>query len=860
MKKVILYSLLLVFISTISFAQFGGGGFRPGGGGDGDLKGRNNGSSQMQMNQEPIEKGKNKITGFVIDSVTQNKVEFVNIALYKKENLKQPVDGSMSDEQGKFTIKGLADGDYVLKITFIGYETKTVEIQKLDKNRREVVLDKILLSPSMKLLEEVTVTGQKSLIEDKVDRLVYNADVDKTSQGGNATEILKKVPMLTVDLDGNLSLRGSQNVKVFINNKPSTIMATSVADALKQIPAENIKTVEVITSPSAKYDAEGTAGIVNIITKKTNLQGLTGMVNASAGTRGSNLMGNINYKQRKVGLSLSGGGNMFYSPNKFTNIQEITKGLDLIKTNQTADGRTQGLFGNTQLGFDYELSKKSSLTSSVRYGVRGFNNKQDLFSQTFKNTDLIGQFNRDIASKNQNQSVDVNLDYVKTFAKEQKEFSILSQFSQSNGVNDFNTDILSVEKILTSRQKNNSSTINKEATLQVDYQFPIKKTQLMEMGVKGILRDISNDFHYFLGDTQGNYTVDTRFPTNGFNLNQDIAASYLSYTLSTKKKYSMKLGSRYEYTYNDGKFKDGKDMNIKSYGNFVPSVQFSKKFGTSTTLKVSYNRRIQRPSMRFLSPNVDVSNPLNQSTGNPELLPELTDAYELGFSTFKKANSINISLFTRQTNNAITQVRTTNDLGGILSQYLNVGKEQTYGVNLFGSTRITQKWQLNLGSNAYYAKVSNPSTNQTNAGWVIDGNYFLMGQIGKGYAVQSFGFIRSPRVQLQGKQSGFAMMNLGARKDFTLKSGNKGSFGVGIDNPFTNGYKFKSTFESVGLYQQTVTQSFSRGIRFMFSYQFGKMTFGAAKKKSVKNDDLKEEEGSSQGGGNTGGGRPMGPR
>ncbi len=215
-------------------------------------------------------KGDGKITGTLVDSTLNTPVEFATLSLFRLPNLTQPIDGTLTDEKGKFELKNLAPGQYAVKFSFMGYLDKVVSNLTVSDNQKNVNLGNVVFSANVKMLEEVSVTGQAALIDEKVDRLVYNAERDITSRGADAAEVLRKVPLLTVDLDGNVQLRGSSNIRVLINNKPSTIMAASVADALRQIPADQIKTVEVITSPSAKYDAEGSSGIVNIITKKNN--------------------------------------------------------------------------------------------------------------------------------------------------------------------------------------------------------------------------------------------------------------------------------------------------------------------------------------------------------------------------------------------------------------------------------------------------------------------------------------------------------------------------------------------------------------------------------------------------------------
>src|SRR5687768_3136108 len=288
-------------------------------------------------------KGNGKVLGSVTDVETNQPVEYANVALLDPATQK-PVNGAVCDDKGKFVIQKIAPGTYTVTISFIGYETQTIENIKVEDKRDDVNLGTIKLGTSSKILSEVVVQGQKQLIEERVDRTIYNAENDITTKGGDATDVLKRVPMLSVDLDGNVTLRGSQNIKVLINNKPSTIMASSVADALKQIPADEIKSVEVITSPSAKYDAEGTGGIINIITKKNTLQGATLNINSGFGNRGSNLGLNGNYRTGKMGFSLGGWGRANYNiDGSFENSQSTsTNGVQNLNL-QSADTRNKGL-------------------------------------------------------------------------------------------------------------------------------------------------------------------------------------------------------------------------------------------------------------------------------------------------------------------------------------------------------------------------------------------------------------------------------------------------------------------------------------------------------------------------------------
>ncbi len=462
MKKNLLLILTLLMGSLAAQAQFPGGG--PGGGrpsGDGNGRTRTE-SSQTQAFEIPQTKGNSKITGYVVDSSLTSAVEYATIALFDKATQK-PVDGTIADEKGKFSLTKIAEGDYYILVRFIGYSDKKIANVKIKKGE-DLDLGVIKLATSTIQLDAVQITGEKSLIEEKVDRLVYNAEKDLTSKGGDAADVLRKVPMLAVDFDGNVTLRGTSNLRVLINNKPSTIIASSIADALKMIPADLIKSVEVITSPSAKYDAEGSGGIINIITKKSTIQGATLSLDTGAGLRGSNLGLNGSLRTGKLGVTLGGFGRAFYNK-ALVNMDQSTvqNGKDIL-TNQSADAHDFGMFGRYNLGFDYDLGKNQYLTAGVNFGTRNFSRDQDYTTKLFTNDLLSSTAFRNVDSRDASNSVDLNLDYVRTF-KPGQEWSVSTLYSVSNLTNNFDADLLNGSKELTSRQKNLNSNENKEITL-----------------------------------------------------------------------------------------------------------------------------------------------------------------------------------------------------------------------------------------------------------------------------------------------------------------------------------------------------------------------------------------------------------
>lgn len=809
---------------------------------------------------QPVEKtvrGNARITGSVIDASNQQSVDFATITLIDPVTGKT-VDGILADGKGKFTIPNLGIGTYNALISFMGYETRTIPDVVIKSNNEKINLGIIAISPSATMLKEVTVQGQRAMIEEKVDRTVYNAENDAGNRGGDAADVLRKVPMLSVDLDGNVSMRGNQNIKVLINNRPSIITAGSVADALKQIPGDMIKSVEVITSPSAKYDAEGSAGIINIVTKKNTLQGGFLGIDTGVGLRASNLGLNGSYRTRNMGFSLGGFGRAGYNTNgSFENTQTRMSNTNAaLLTKQGADTENNMAFGRYSFGWDYDINKNNFLTSSIQYGLRNFNFYQNrLFSRNYQNSILLNQNLRDVQSTDYSGSIDINLNYTHNFKKPQQEFSILTQFSHNNRTNDFinaiySNDLTAIEK----RLKNINDSFNQENTIQLDYQSPVAENQMIEFGGKQISRRVTSEYETLAAVGSDSYSrIQGSKLSNIFNYKQNVTAGYFSYTLTTPSKYSFKPGLRYEYTNINANFANGQDpqVNIPSYGVLVPSLSLSKRLPSGNTIKLAYNRRISRPSIQYLNPNTQAANPLNITIGNPNLDPEYTNNFELGYNTYIKKTSLTVSTFVRNTNNSIQSIRDLVGTDTIRTTFGNIGQEDAYGLSLFGNVNISNKLTLNGGFDSYYSvlnnKVSNPLYNASNEGMVF--NIRAMGSytIGNGWGFQGFGFYRAGQVQLQGTQGGFGIYSLNLRKDINNK---KGSLGFGAENFFGKSIKIKNELTTPVLRQSSVNVMNNLSFRVNFSYRIGKITTDGGprrRKKSVNNDDLKGGGGENSG-------------
>lgn len=779
---------------------------------------------------------KGRISVTIKDSLSKSPVNYATVSLISIKTQK-PVNGGVTDNDGQVILQNVDAGSYLLKVGFIGYNTKSVKVETTEKSLDRNV-GTVFLKPTTNSLSDVKVVGTRAIIENKVDRMVYNAEADGTNAGGDATDVMRKVPMLSVDPSGNVQLRGA-SVRVLINGKPSGTMAASESDALKMIPAEQIKSVEVITSPSAKYDAEGSGGIINIILKKSNAQGVSGSVSASAGTRQNN--GSLNLTAKTGRLSVNGnfGTNVAYAQDSRVLIVNNTTFPNGTTNNIDQNGVSKFSRGsyNGGLGLSYDFNAYNNISSTVKYSR--FNNggpgSADYIINNLPATNIS-----DVTLVRNN--TDWNVDYTKTTKKEGEEFTVSGQLSTS-------TSPTSISNILTSaafpaglQTSSNNAVKNDEYTGQTDYTYPFSKTTILETGAKGIFRSVKSQY----GTGTGN-----------FDYNQDVAAAYgvISFDLTNKVKF--KGGLRAEYT-NIG-FNTSTNGNQKNdYFNLFPSFILSRTLNKGATLKFSYNRRVERPSQVYLNPFRNESDRFNVTEGNPQLNPELSQNLELGYNTFIKGSIISASIFYRNTGGVIEKSISPfveNGLSKVLTSYINVGRSQSYGLNLFGSYNPKPKWTLmaNFAANTY--QVNNIATNISTGTYL---NYSVFGRsaygFGKGINFEVFGVATSANRTYQGKTDPLYFYGASLKKEILNR---KGTIGINTLNPFTKDLHIhtqNNSMDAAGtVFQNTNIYYPLRSFGINFSYSFGKLKFSAESK--IKNDDVKE---SGQQGGAGGMGSPAG--
>jgi len=817
MNKII-FQFILFFSSITLFAQNQGGGFA-------------------------VQQGDISLT--VIDSITGAPVEFATVALSLKD-FDKLINGAVSDEKGFIKLENINNGKYVLTISYLGYKNKVIDTIKINPKRLSVNIGNVKIVPNDLLLKEVEIKGQAALIETKVDRIVYNAEKDLTAAGGNATDVLRKVPTLTVDLEGNVQMRGSSNIRVLINGKPSGVMSNNIADALRMIPADQIKNVEVITSPSAKYDAEGTAGIINIITKSKKVEGANGSINGSVGTRFINGSANFNYRKGKFGTTLSAGTNSSIPNDGTINFSREEYKIDTtIYFNQTGKNRVNRVGYNLGLGVDYDINKYNNIATNIRWSHFNFGTDGTINANTFSvpNSFNINSYR---LTKNtfDNNGIDWSVDYKKTFEKQGQELSATVQLSNNITNNDLTTEKVPLSPTdFGLKYKSGNIGNNQEWTGQIDYIHPFTEKLSLETGLKSILRTISSDSKYELFDSLSNsYIVDPK-QSNVLTYHQNVYAAYGVLSFPLPWEISAKGGLRWENTSIDGSFNNPELESIpnNNYNNFIPSINLSKTFAKIHNIKLSYTQRLQRPSLFYLNPFVNTADPRNISKGNPTLKPELSHLGELVYSLYYKQIALNASIYYRHTNDVIESYVDILPNNVAQTSFRNIGSNRSVGLNMFGSWQIMKPWTLRGNVNLYTYDINATAGIATNTNTNLMYNMALISSwaFNKGWSAEFFGMFNSPRYTSQGKNPSFSIYSVGFKKEFANK---RASLGLSAVNFLTPNFQFKSDLKGVGFYQYTAFSIPFRSANINFSWQFGKMEFKGAKNKGAKNDDQKQGE------------------
>lgn len=807
--------------------------------------------SALDVNaQQAASNATGKITGMIIDSATGQPVEFASISL-SLQGIDKEIDGMMTDDKGSFILTNIADGTYQLKIFSIGYKPGIKQNIVINKANANVKLGNIKLVSVSSKLAAVTVAADKNTVQYEVDKMVYNVDKDMTSQTGVATDVLKKIPEVEVDIDGNVELQGNSDIRFLIDGKPSTIFGNNLADVLQSIPASQIQSIEVITSPGAKYDAEGTAGIINIILKKSTAQGINGSMSLSGGTRLENGSFNLNARKANFGAHafFSGNGQLTSTTINTLNSsgQDTGSTTSQLRQNGSSDFRRDGY--QSGIGFDWEITPKNTITAGLGYNFYQNNNVGTANSETvIQNTtgNILSDADNTIytSSNFHQQAFDWNADYKRTFDKKDENLDILVNSSTSNNYTYYmqTQQHLSNDSVFNGSYGNNPG-ISKETDISIDYDEPIVNNISIETGAKAVVQDINSTSNvYLLNPAADSYNYSTT-QSSSLDYKSNIYAGYLSASVKLFKWLDVKAGARYEYTRINAYYSTSGNVYIQPYGTIVPSAIFSHAFKNDQTIKISYTRRIQRPNYYNLDPFVNASNPYNITTGNTALQPEIGDKVELSYNKiFEKGANIYITLFYRDNTHDIQPYTTyypTYKVGD--STYTNVavtipdniGHETNIGLNIFGSLPIKHK--LNLRSNvSFFQRYINTgfSTGGNISGFNYRINLNATYNISKTVTAEVFGNFNSPRINAQGTYPAFFSYNFAIRKQMFNE---KGSIAITATNPF-NYYVNQTTNLSGENFTLVNTRELPyQSFGFNFTYKFGKLEFKNVKEEEDQN-------------------------
>jgi outer membrane receptor protein involved in Fe transport len=754
-----------------------------------------------------------KLYGQILDNKNEG-LPYVAIGIFNVKDSSY-VKGSATETNGKFSIQ-VAPGNYYAKVSFLSFEDKI--ISNILVSNKDVDLKKSSLIPSSKNLAEFDVIEEKKLMELDLDKRVYNVEKDVTNQGADASEILDNVPSVSVDVDGNVSLRGSENVRVLINGKPSGLAATSTAEALKQLQGNQIEKIEIVTNPSARYDAEGEVGIINIILKKDRREGFNGSINVDFGYPNNYGGGfNITLKKKNINVFTGYGISFRESPGFKKTDQQFT--YPDTSFSYTSDQQMFRLNTNHnfRLGTEVFLNNYNSITISGKYNVGVGDNKTNLTYTDYDEFDVVTQsVERDEIEEKDRYSYDISMNYRKTF--KQKDRLLTFDISKSERVDNENSTITQINDVVISenleqRIFNNDSGDN--WLFQTDYIHPVKKGKI-EFGLKYTNNNINDDYAV----EQFNDTVNDWNLIPGFNnlvlYNEKVSASYLMFGKKIKN-FSFQFGIRSEYTEVTTELVNTNSINKRDYLDFFPSTHFSYELKKDNSLQIGYSRRIRRPRHWWLLPFFSFSDSRSTPSGNPNLNPEYTDSYELGHLKNWKKSSLLTSLYYRYSTQVMDWVVFSDEEGITRRMPINLGVKDAFGLEFSGSYEIIKWWNLR-GSFNFFREIRDGEFNgiqydidqyswstRLNSKWVIKKKVNLQASIN----------YRAPKQSPQGETR--ARYSIDSGFSFDLLKGN-GTLAFNVKD-LLNTRKRISTSHGENFVSEFEMQWRSRYFRLSFTYR-----------------------------------------
>ncbi len=859
MRFILLLLLNLTLLGAIAQVPSAGG---QRGGGQNMNMGRFYGKVVDAKNNKPVDAASVQLVQSKFDTVSKKRVD-------------QVISGQLTKANGDFSLENLPImAQFKLKISAIGYVVYEQPIKFEIKpggdmsqiiNQVDKDLGNLKLNPDIKSLAEVTVTATKPFMQMGVDRRIFNVEKSMVSAGQTATELMRNIPGLNVDIDGNVTLRNAAPT-IFIDGRPTTL-------TLDQIPADAIESVEMITNPSAKFDASGgMAGILNIVLKKNRKAGYNGNVRAGIDSRAKiNLGGDINVKQDKVNVFLSGMYNQRKSIGEGQSIRTEKYTTPNVLINQQNNPINKGYFMFLRGGFDYFLDNRNTITISGNY-VKGQFKNADLFKINTDSVDNI--FNSDLSTRTTNnefffRNINSALGYKRLFKKTGRELTADLNYSKAkNGsegvfVNQYYDNNLD-PKGIPIQQSTEGSGRNNFFTVQSDFVTPLSENTKLETGVRGAFRDVqSQNLNYIQNPITGELIPFAAVNAN-YKYNDRVLAAYSTFSGKISKTMTYLAGLRMESSNYKGTLLTNDSAFSNSFPlSFFPSIFLTKKFENNSDLQFSYSRRINRPNFFQLLPFVDYSDSLNINRGNPSLVPEFTNSFELSYQkNFKNNHSLLFSGWLKMTDNLITraQVKEPSSVPGrdvIINTYINANNSRAYGLELTSKNPLAKWLDVTTNLNVYNSKINNTVDTTFNQGdlWSFFAKMNLAFKLPKNYSIQLSGDYQSKTILPQGGRGGGGggrggggfggfvqttsqgynnpnyAVDLAIRKEFMKDK--KASLSLSVNDIF------KTRRSSVHSESEFFVQDYTRRqdwrlVRLNFNYRFGKFDMSLFKRKNTK--------------------------
>ena len=749
----------------------------------------------------------------------QKPVPFATLAVYGPGNAL--VTGAVADDAGQFAVQ-VPPGRYELKLTAVSYRERTMK--DMEVGNRDVQLGPLALTADSQRLDEVVVRGERSQMVLALDKKVFNVGKDLANAGGTALNILGNVPSVAVDVEGNVSLRGSSNVRILIDGKPSGLVSFKGGSGLQQLQASMIERVEIITNPSARYEAEGMSGIINIVLKKDQRQGFNGSFDVIAGhPTNYGLAANVNYRRKNLNFFVNYTASYRNTPGRNSLYQEVYRGDSTFASRQSMTSRLNGMNNSARAGLDYFFNPRNTLTAAYTWRTSKGKRFSDIeYLDYLPNSTRLSAVTKRTQDETETEpNSEYALTYKRTFAREGHTFTadlrLLDNWEKSS---QFYTQATrtpdgkptGIRDIL---QRSPNDETEKQFLLQIDYVRPFAKDGKAEAGVRSSTRRMTNDFTVEEQTAEGGW-VPLPGLTNTFLYDEIIHAAY-GIVGNKSGHLSYQAGVRAEYTDLNTTLRQTGQVNPRSYANLFPSVHVSYELPRQHALQLSYSRRVRRPQYNDLSPYMTFSDARNFFSGNPDLNPEFTDAFEIGHLKTVGKGSFTSSLYYRHTTGKIIRIRRVDADGNSNTRPENLATEDSYGAEFTGTFTPWPWWKLDGSLNFFRATTNGANLDATfradTYSWFA--RSLSRFTIRKTTDLQLRANYEAPQQTPQGLRRAIATLDLALSRD-VLK--NNGTLTLNVIDVF-NSRVFRAVTEGAGFYTESRSQGRLRQVNLTLNYR-----------------------------------------